>query len=193
MHKTREEWLLDASRRLEPLFEKAGKPIPSSYHVSVGFPSTKALSLKSRRLGEAWTRKVSGNGMAHVFLSPVISEPLRLLDILLHELVHVAVGNECGHRGAFASTAKALGLVGEMTATTAGPELVEELRIINEALGAYPQDTFNPSETLRPTKKQSTRMLKVACPDCGYTVRTTEKWISVGLPSCPCGAQMERD
>lgn len=40
-------------------------------------------------------------------------------------------------------------------------------------------------------KKQSTRMLKVICPGCGYTVRTTQKWIDIGLPTCPCGEEME--
>ncbi|MGA4950461.1 hypothetical protein [Streptomyces lydicamycinicus] len=43
-------------------------------------------------------------------------------------------------------------------------------------------------------KKQGTRMLKVICSeDCecdGYTVRTTQKWIEIGLPSCPFGREM---
>jgi hypothetical protein len=40
-------------------------------------------------------------------------------------------------------------------------------------------------------KPQGTRMLKVQCGSCGYTVRTTAKWIEVGLPLCPCGCGME--
>lgn len=31
----------------------------------------------------------------------------------------------------------------------------------------------------------------VECPECGYTVRTTARWIAEGLPTCPCGAGME--
>ena len=34
-------------------------------------------------------------------------------------------------------------------------------------------------------KKQSARMLKAECPECGYTIRLTKKWADVGLPSCP--------
>jgi hypothetical protein len=34
-------------------------------------------------------------------------------------------------------------------------------------------------------KKQSTRMLKAECPECGYTIRLAKKWAEVGLPSCP--------
>jgi hypothetical protein len=40
-------------------------------------------------------------------------------------------------------------------------------------------------------RKQSTRMLKLECTNCGYTVRTTQKWIEVGLPTCCCGSDME--
>jgi hypothetical protein len=35
---------------------------------------------------------------------------------------------------------------------------------------------------------QTTRMLKLACGGCGYTVRTTEKWLKTGVPTCHCGA-----
>ena len=46
---------------------------------------------------------------------------------------------------------------------------------------------------MMPHKKDGTRLLKVVCPnpDCGYLMRTTERWIKVGLPICPCGTRME--
>lgn len=37
-------------------------------------------------------------------------------------------------------------------------------------------------------------LLKCATPDCGcegYQARTTRKWLAVGLPSCPCGNEMQ--
>ena len=34
-------------------------------------------------------------------------------------------------------------------------------------------------------KKQSTRMLKAECPECGYTIRLAKKWADLGLPTCP--------
>lgn len=41
-------------------------------------------------------------------------------------------------------------------------------------------------------KKQTTRMLKCECPQCGYTVRTTRKWLDVAVPVCPVhGHEME--
>ena len=41
------------------------------------------------------------------------------------------------------------------------------------------------------TKKAGTRLLKCECPTCGYVVRTTQKWIDIGLPQCPDGDEME--
>lgn len=37
----------------------------------------------------------------------------------------------------------------------------------------------------REGKKQATRLLKAVCPECGYTIRVTQKWASQGLPVCP--------
>jgi len=39
----------------------------------------------------------------------------------------------------------------------------------------------------RQIKKQTTRMIKAECPSCGYTARISQKWVDVGLPTCPCG------
>lgn len=43
----------------------------------------------------------------------------------------------------------------------------------------------------RKGKKQTTRMLKVQCPACGYLARVTRKWLEeAGTPTCPCGERM---
>jgi hypothetical protein len=34
-------------------------------------------------------------------------------------------------------------------------------------------------------------MLKALCLGCGYTIRLTKKWADMGLPTCPCGDEME--
>ncbi len=83
--------------------------------------------------------------------------------------------------------ALAVGLAGKMTATHASPELTERLNVLCSQIGPYPHTSLDRSQL----KKQSTRMLKVECPECGYTVRTTAKWIEAGLPTCPCGTEME--
>lgn len=39
-------------------------------------------------------------------------------------------------------------------------------------------------------KKQSTRLIKVECPCCGYVARVTRKWLKEGRPKCPKGETM---
>jgi hypothetical protein len=81
--------------------------------------------------------------------------------------------------------ARAVGLEGKLTATGAGEALVGEMKAWHATLGAYPHATLNPAD--RPTKKQTTRMVKCECDACGYIARTSAKWINdVGAPLCPC-------
>ena len=41
--------------------------------------------------------------------------------------------------------------------------------------------------------KQGTRMIKLTAACCGYTVRTTRKWVEQGYPLCPHGQPMHED
>jgi hypothetical protein len=124
---------------------------------------------------------------AAVFVSPVVSDPVKVLDILVHELVH-AVGNR-GHRKDFSALAAKVGLEKPWTATTAGPELTKRLKAIAKHLGKFDHGTIKPGSIVR----QATRLLKVACPEDGYTIRVTQKWIdNMGFTVCPCGTEMER-
>jgi hypothetical protein len=60
-----------------------------------------------------------------------------------------------------------------------------------------PEEPEEPEAPAAPSgpKKQGTRMIKVQCSsecECGgYVVRTTAKWIEVGMPVCPFGTVME--
>lgn len=182
---TREEWLVAAVGALTPLFEEVGETVPAM-RVSVGWPGGRGQ--KNNVIGQAWARQAAADGVAQVFISPVLDDAVRVLDVLVHEMVHVVDGNESGHRGRFARIAKAVGLEGKMTATVAGEALKERLgEIIEDTLGAYPHAALRSGEEGAP-KKQTTRMLKVECSEgSGYIVRMTRKWIDeVGLPLCPC-------
>jgi hypothetical protein len=185
----REAWLNKAVDLIRPLFEDYGYAVPPC-RVSVGFPSRSALSPKSKRLGECWDKIASSEGVAQVFITPLISNPIKddnsfgVLDILVHELVHVVVGNEAGHGAKFGACARKVGLEGKMTSTVPGKALVGRLETMLKALGPYPHASLNP--VLSGKKKQGTRMIKCECKDCGYTVRTTKKWLEdVGAPLCP--------
>jgi hypothetical protein len=102
---------------------------------------------------------------------------------LVHELVHVTVGIEAGHRGAFVKCARAVGLVGPWTSTKAGPQLARSLSELAGELGKYPHGSLEHMTDGR--KKQPTRLIKVECLCCGYKARITMQWLLIGVPVCP--------
>jgi hypothetical protein len=185
-HLTRETYLQAATTHLAPLFEAQGYPLPP-VRASVGIPAG-GKGGKLKRIGECWDKRASGDNTTEIFICPSQSEPVQVLAILLHELIHAAVGLECGHKGAFKRVALALGLTGKMTATTPGPELAAELAALAGTLGAYPHAALNTALSGR--KKQGTRMIKLECQDCGWSCRTAQKNVDAGLPTCHCGGDI---
>lgn len=185
----REAWLARLVDVLRPEFVRHGHPLPDRIRVACGWPSKSATSSRNRRIGEAWSQRASADGAHETFLSPCLADPVEVGAVLVHELVHHAVGVEHGHKGPFAKLAKAVGLAGKMTATVAGPELAARLHGLAEWLGPYPHGMLSAGEG---RKKQSTRMLKVTCAECGCIARMTRQWLDdVGAPTCGCGGEMQ--
>lgn len=179
----RETWLNDFAQRLVPLFKNAGFPLDlSKVRLSVGFPRGGKGTRKT--IGQCWSNKASADGHTEIFISPILGSAADVDHVLTHELVHHVVGLKEGHRGKFAECARALGLAGKLTATTAGDELRPKLDAITAAIGPYPHGALNPSEGVT---KQGTRMLKLTCDGCGYVVRTSQRWLETGVPACHCG------
>jgi hypothetical protein len=190
---TREEWLEAAVIRLTRLFKDINIEIPK-VRVSVGWPSKGGTSAKNQVVGQCWKKSVSEDGVSQIFISPTHDDAVKVLGTLVHELIHAWDDVESGHKGEFARVARKIGLEGKLTATvvTPGTKLWRELDEISETLGSFPHAALNAQEMERLTPKQTTRMIKLHAPDCcGYTARTTRKWIDEGLPSCPHGTEME--
>jgi hypothetical protein len=187
-HPNRETWLNAANVLInDAIFKPAGAKLPKKLRVSCAFPSIRALGAKNQRIGECWSHTASGDGTVEVFISPVLDNPVRVLDVLVHEDVHGIVGNECGHKGPFATLARKVGLQGKLTATVASPELEKQLKAISTKLGPYPHAKL---EGRGPVKKQTTRMVKCECEECGYVARTTRTWlVELGAPLCPCNGE----
>jgi len=189
--KNRETYLNQAITQFRPLFKRVNAPIPApeKLRVTCGFPSKSAGRSSKQRIGECWSSNASADGTTELIVSMVLDDDIRVLDVLCHELIHAAVGNECGHRGEFKRVAVALGMEGIMTATIAGAELRTKLEAISKKLGAYSHAAIDFSNR----KKQTTRMIKVTCKEtdgCGMIFRTSATWIAFtgGELSCPsCG------
>lgn len=186
---TREAWLVKAAAKLDALIKEA-KFEPKPTHVSVGFPSRNSRPSARQRIGECHSELNSGDGVAHIFITPLISDPVEVLATLLHEQIHAAVGTQCGHKGAFAKAARGVGLEGKLTATVAekGSPLEKKLKDILADLGDYPHPGLKLSSR---SKVQSTRMIKLECGSCGCIVRMTRKWLETTIPVCGCGGEFE--
>lgn len=184
----REAWLLAAVEQLRPLFSDLGHEIPT-VRVSVGFPGGGSAR---KRIGECWVPGAANDKVGQIFVSPLLESPVQVLATLAHELVHAInhAAGQAGHGRCFAKIAKRLGLEGRMTATHAGKQLQAKLDTISRELNNYPHAALTLGAG-QIKAKQSTRMLKVTCPECGYTLRTTRQWLDVGVPTCPCGTEME--
>jgi hypothetical protein len=184
-HNTREQWLEAANVALAEIFEAAGYELPLDMKVTCGWPSKSAGRSSKRRIGECWPRSASTNNVNEVIISMVLDDAVEVLDVLIHEDIHVIDDCQNGHKGPFKQIAHAIGLEGKMTATTAGEGLRIQLEAIAHNLGAYPHGSID----FDSRKKQSTRMAKVECAndECGMVFRTSNKWIELsgGEMSCP--------
>jgi len=180
----REQWLNALAKELGALFDANGYEIPSNVRMSCGFPSKGATALRNRRIGECWTSKCSEDGTFEIFISPTLSDDMRVAGILAHELVHAVVGLAAGHKTPFKRCAVAIGLEGKMTATTESEAFKQSVQPMLNKLGPYPHATLDASSS---PKKQTTRLKKVICQACDYTARVTSKWLDEsGAPLCPC-------
>jgi hypothetical protein len=183
MFTTREQWLLAAIDALKPKFDSAGLKVPKKIKISAGFPGQGS---RIKRVGECWP-PATEKDFAHIFVSPLIAEETGkcgVLAILLHELIHACLPKGTGHRSPFFKHAKEFGLEGKASATTAGEELCEHFKTVVKELGPYPHRSISLGG--KSAKKQTTRMIKLQCPQCDYIVRTTRSQIDEkGPPICP--------
>jgi len=183
--KTREEWLARFTEASRPYFKKAGHPLPKRVRCSVGFPSKGA---RAKSIGECWSSTATKDGVCEIFIRPSLQDDgSRIADVLTHELCHAALGHDEGHGKVFKYLATSLGLTGKMTATTAGPAWHEWADPIVKELGKFPGAKLD-GILSGGKKKQTTRMLKLVCDECGWTCRTASSHIHESM-QCPMYAE----
>lgn len=185
-HTTREAWLNGAIAIINKEFFKGrGYTLPR-VRVSCGFPRS-----NGKAIGQCWDPKVSMDKTHEIFICPTQAEPVKVLSIMLHELIHAAVGIEAGHKGMFRKLAKEFGLVGKMTATFAeeGSELYNQLAIFSGRLGDYPHAAM--VKTTKPTGGAK-HWLRFTSPteDAYRIVMRPDVVQEFGVPQDPWGNEM---
>jgi hypothetical protein len=192
----REDWLGQAAQLLAEgvLSEQNIPPL----RISVGWPGGSDSDRWTR--GECWMRAASEDGVNQIFVSPVHGEDdtANVLACVAHEMIHSIDDCESGHRGAFIRVARSIGFRAPFTGHETRTEALEmRLLDIVDQIGPFPNSAMLIAGrdiglvADASPKKQATRMIKVLCSACDYTIRTTRKWLDVGLPTCPCGTLME--
>jgi len=181
-HTNREAWLKQAVAELAVIFQREGYDVPD-VHVSIGWPHGGRAST----IGQCFAGSASADGVGHVFISPVLSDPVRILDVLTHELVHAInhAAGDTGHGKPFKTIAVKVGLTGKMTETVAGEALRVELAALAEALGAFPHAALSPQAK---TKSRSGKSIKLQCASGeDYVVSISKARLEAyGAPKCPC-------
>jgi hypothetical protein len=210
LHETREAWLDALVAKLRDWFTVVGKPLPDVIKTSPGWPPKGGMAPKARVRG---TCMYGTDKSAHVFLNPTEDIPQDIFGIMLHELVHAAIGprkndkEKGGHGPDFKALGLKVGLAGKPKEMWPKDEITQQFtdRLLPE-LGWYPHIRLDPETREKP---QSTRMLKVECdgtrhtPDGNletrlahdtYKLRGSKTQLERGVPLCPvCGLDMRVD
>lgn len=187
---TREGWLNAALPHVKAIIEQHGWKVPGNLQLSVGWPKG-----SGEAIGQCYSKGAAHDGKTwNIFIAPDLTDASRVLDVLLHELIHATVGLDEKHGGQFKKLAKACGLTGKMTATVAGEQLQAELTQIAEALGPYPHVGMH-----KPQKKAAARGKGKTCTMVSMTPGFEDFKVAVerrfleqyGAPKDPAGNEME--
>lgn len=185
--KTREEWLLSATAKLRSLFKEHGYEIPEKVQVGCGWPRGGKREVIGQCFGTTWTK----DNTIHIFISPCRGNDIEVLAVLVHELVHAAVGVEEGHKGKFKELARKLGLEGKLTATlvTEKSPLHPKLVMLGDKLGKYPHSQMMLKKSTKPGGGGWIRLESRTIE--GYTLVISPKSLEeYGYPLDPNGEEM---
>lgn len=184
----REQWLSHAAELInEMVFGYKSPEEPGLYgrdlsdlKISCGFPLGSRGS--ATKLGQCLDSSTSESGMTEIYISPAINDSVQVLGTLHHELLHYVVGVNNGHNRHFRRAMLLTGLRGKPTSTYPNSGTLLKYTEIHSMLGDYPHSKV----TIPERGSVGSNLIKVYCFDCGYTARTTKKWIDkYGSPWCP--------
>jgi len=183
-HPNRESWLQAAINELRLDFERLGYALPDKIRSAIAFTST---GKRGHMPGEVWHPESSDDQHFEVIIRADIADPVDVLGVLVHELIHTLLPPAVKHGKQFRNIAHRIGLEGQMRHTRPTPILKERLQKLAVSLGALPHAKLNFINGSDVAKKQATRHLKAECDadGCGYRVQISAKWARAALPNCP--------
>lgn len=193
-YQTREDWLQAAIAYLRPRYDtmprKAKKgeqaetytlPPKDKLHAIISWAKGGGKKVIGQCFPVTWTQ----DGSTYVLVVPTIEDPVQVLAILVHELIH-ALGI-MNHGKDFKYVATKLGLEGKMKSTVPGEAMTAELKKLAAELGPLPHIALVPPP--KPTKDTEGRKvrMKLRSPvNEEFVVEMTPKrFAEFGAPTCP--------
>jgi len=176
----REDWLAAAGDLIITEFDLA---LARPWRVSTGSPARQGKSL-----GHCYPSKAVQDQANEIWVNASITDPLKILGVLLHELLHAEDDCASGHAGAFQRRALATGYLPPLKTYQPSDELLARLDGLLDCLPACPIVRVQPA----PTKKG--RMIKLQCDQqtCGWLCYTAQSRIDAlpddaRCPACEVG------
>lgn len=176
----REQWLnalaVTAVPRISSSLDYSTEEL--ALKLSCGFPAQQG---KRKKISASLVPPTASDEFnAEIFVTPELSAKREVAQAVLPLLVAVVTG-DFKQRRIYRDALRRLGL----NAT----ELPAWAKSIVDGMPAYPHASL----TLEAPAKQSTRLIKVACPSLEhepYIARLSRKALDFGTPTCPCGLNM---
>lgn len=215
----RETWLNELATLMAPRFEELGHPLPP-FRVSIGFTSSGMNGGangecwdKRTTADERFTILISPAEASSMAIAAILNHELIHAAVGLkegHKGAFAVMMKATGMERPFTTSTPgdafrqwAQPLIDKLGDIPHSPLVIRQAQtraklVKREGGGLVPQEApqvtpggdASEPESNRPPK-QTTRMLKVACGECGYTARVSSKWLEVGPPHCPQHGAME--
>jgi hypothetical protein len=165
-------------------FTEENTPLPDKVRLSVGF----AKGAKTNTIGWCYRSEAAEDGIHQIFVSPTLTDPVKVLSTVVHELCHAATDGH-GHDKVFGAIARAVGLEGKLTATVPSEDLAKELQGIAKGLGEYPHSKLTHAAAFK--GKHNKYQTKLVCQACPFDIPSVsrKKLEECGFPE-HCGEEM---
>jgi hypothetical protein len=159
--------------------------------ITWGMPPANLTKRRSSKngsaLGVCFSRVATSDGVNEIFINPTMTDQDQILFVTLHELCHAEDNNRSGHSGRFARNITALGGIPPHTHGTPSDDLKAVFNQFRDEYGPFPAPPLNVDKLDKP-KKQTTRMRKLECKQCGWLARVSTAQASRLYHGsvCPC-------
>lgn len=189
---TREEWLQRAVGLILPHLKELGYEPTGLVKTSLSIFQKKR---KSITWGFCFHASASEGGYREIFINAELTDVRKILGVLVHELGHACLKDGVGHRNPFKVFCEKVGFQFEKAEhADDGILFWKWCAPIAKELGAFPhKKLLGLPEGGK--KKQSTRLIKCECEDCGFVFRATRKWLedkdALQCPDAACGGRVD--